>query len=283
MGRLLTSLFVSCVIAGAAAAQNEPNVVHDVVDPVQALGKLAPAVIPAAGGGAGSVTTSNASTIPSGTLDDTVRELAGPVRIMLMLSMLVFLPGMLLTLTCYTRIIIVLSFVRRAIGAQELPPNPIMVGMALFLTGAVMSTTFGNVYDSAVEPYLDERMALNDALGTAAGEIKTFMMKHTREDDLFLSLDLADEPRPESVEATPFRVAVPAFVLSELRTAFRMGFILFLPFVLIDLVVAAVLLALGMFMLPPTMIAMPLKILLFILVDGWSLIVRSLALSFGAG
>lgn len=209
-----------------------------------------------------------------------VDDLSAPIRIALLMSLLTLLPGMLLTLTSYTRIIIVLSFVRRAIGAQELPPSPILVGLALFLTGAVMSPTFGRLYDNAVSPYLEQKMTLMAAADAATGELKTFMLRQTREEDLVFALDLAKTPRPADPAATPFHVAVPAFVLSELRTAFRMGFIIFLPFVLIDLVVAAVLLALGMFMLPPTMIAMPLKILLFILVDGWTLILQSLATSF---
>lgn len=267
---------VAALAPSAAARQVAPAVIHDAVDPDQALGRAGvPPIAPPA-----AVPRDFDDPALTGTLDDTLRELAAPIRIMLLLSMLVFLPGMLLTLTCYTRIIIVLSFVRRAIGAQELPPNPILVGLALFLTGAVMSPTFGRVYDSAVEPYLDERLPMLEALEKTADELKGFMMKHTREDDVFLALELADAERPATPEAMPFRVAVPAFVLSELRTAFRMGFILFLPFVLIDIVVAAILLALGMFMLPPTMIAMPLKILLFVLVDGWSLIVQSIALSF---
>lgn len=216
------------------------------------------------------------------TLDDQVRRWAEPIRILFFLTALVFLPAMLLTLTSYTRIIIVLSFVRRAIGTQELPPNPILVGLSLFLTIGVMSPTFGKVWDDAVDPYLDEEnpIPLDEALDRAGDVLREFLLRHTREDDLALTLDIARMERPQAPADTPLRAAVPAFVLSELRTAFRMGFVLFLPFVLIDLVVAAVLLSLGMFMLPPTMIAMPLKILLFVLVDGWSLIVRSLLVSF---
>lgn len=208
--------------------------------------------------------------------------LSTPIRTVLLLSLLTLLPGMLLTLTSYTRIIIVLSFVKRAIGAQELPPGPILIGLALFLTGAIMSPTLGKVYDTSVQPYLDGNMSLSDSVGGATDELKDFMMVQTRQNDLTLALELADAPTPQTAADVPFRVAVPAFILSELRTAFRMGFIIYLPFVLIDLVVASVLLALGMFMLPPTMIAMPLKILLFILVDGWTLIIQSLHASFGA-
>lgn len=215
-------------------------------------------------------------------VENALRDLAAPIRVLLLLSLLVFLPALLLTVTSYTRIIIVLSFVRRAIGAPELPPNLILVGLSLFMTAAVMAPTLGRAHENAVQPFLEEKMALPEALSGCAAEFKTFMLRHTREEDLLLSLRLADQERPQSAAATPFTAAVPAFVLSELRTAFRMGFILFLPFVLIDLVVASILLSLGMFMLPPTMIAMPLKILLFVLVDGWSLVVQSLTMSFTA-
>ncbi len=217
-----------------------------------------------------------------GDLEATLKDLAAPIRVLILLSFMIFLPAILLTLTSYTRVIIVLSFVRRAIGAQELPPNPILMGLALFITGAIMAPTLGRVHAAAVKPWQEEQVSLFDAVGRAGDELQTFMLKHTREDDLALAFELANEPPPRSKEDVPFFVTVPAFVLSELRTAFRMGFIIFLPFLLIDLVVAAVLLSLGMFMLPPTMIAMPLKILLFVLVDGWSLMVQSLTLSYAS-
>ena len=215
-----------------------------------------------------------------GSLEGILKDLATPIQVMILLSLLTLLPAGLLTLTCYTRIIIVLAFVRRAIGAQELPPNPIMVGLALFMTAAIMSPTFGKVNESAIAPFRAGELTLWEAADATGDELKQFMARQTREDDLLLALQLSGEERPESLDDTPFTVMVPAFVLSELRTAFRMGFIVYLPFVLIDLVVASVLLALGMFMLPPTMVAMPLKILLFVLVDGWSLIVQSLTSSF---
>lgn len=215
-------------------------------------------------------------------LRETLQELSAPIQVLLVLSFLVFLPAALLTLTSYTRIIIVLSFVRKAIGAQELPPNPILIGLALFMTGAIMAPTFSRVTEQAIEPFRAGTLSMTGAAEQSAAELKTFMLRQTREDDILLALELAGRERPADQEAVPFTVMVPAFVLSELRTAFRMGFIIYLPFVLIDLVVAAVLLALGMFMLPPTMVAMPLKILLFVLVDGWSLIVQSLTASFAA-
>lgn len=207
-------------------------------------------------------------------------ELSAPLKVMLLMTVLTFVPSILLTLTCYTRIIIVLSFARRAIGTPELPPSPILIGLALFLTFGVMAPTFKDVHEKAIGPLLADQIGVYEAGDIAAAEIKGFMLAQTREEDVLLALDLAKAERPERPLDTPLSIAVPAFVLSELRTAFRMGFVLFLPFLLIDLVVAAVLLALGMFMLPPTMIAMPLKILVFVLVDGWALIITSLSRSF---
>lgn len=207
-------------------------------------------------------------------------ELSSPIKVMLLITVLTFVPSLLLTVTCYTRIIIVLSFARRAIGATELPPSPILIGIALFVTGAVMTPTFKSIHTRALQPLLDEEISIYHAGELASGEIKQFMLSQTRDDDVLLALELAKEVRPQEPMDTPLSVVVPAFVLSELRTAFRMGFVLFLPFLLIDLVVASILLALGMFMLPPTMIAMPLKILLFVLVDGWGLLITSLTQSF---
>lgn len=207
-------------------------------------------------------------------------ELSGPIKMMLLMTVLTFVPSLLLTLTCYTRIIIVLSFARRAIGTPELPPSPILIGLALFLTFGVMAPTFKDVHEQAIGPLLSDEIGVYEAGDRAAAEIKSFLLAQTREEDVVLALDLAKAERPATPMDTPLSIAVPAFVLSELRTAFRMGFVLFLPFLLIDLVVAAVLLALGMFMLPPTMIAMPLKILVFVLVDGWALVITSLSRSF---
>jgi flagellar biosynthesis protein FliP len=207
-------------------------------------------------------------------------ELSASIKVMLLLTVLTFVPSILLTLTCYTRIIIVLSFARRAIGTPELPPSPILIGLALFLTFGVMAPTFSQVHETALGPLMAEEISVYEAGDRTATALKRFMLAQTREEDVLLALDLARAERPEQPLDTPLSIAVPAFVLSEMRTAFRMGFVLFLPFLLIDLVVAAVLLALGMFMLPPTMIAMPLKILVFVLADGWALVITSLARSF---
>ncbi len=251
---------------GAAANPGAP------IAPIVAPQVPAPATGPAAGGSSDAL----------GGLGTAITDLSKPLQVLFALSLLVFLPALLLSITCYTRVIIVLSFVRRALGAPELPPNPILMGLALFLTAAIMAPTFGRIHDDAIKPYSDGSLGVIDALGKAEAPLKEFLLRQTREDDLALSLDLAHVERPDQPASVPLRAAVPAFVLSELRTAFRMGFLIFLPFVLIDLVVAAVLLALGMFMLPPTLIATPLKLLLFVLVDGWSLVIKSLFLSFAS-
>ncbi len=275
--RVALAALAVCMLAPAAAAREDgPK--------VQQIAPIVPPVAPAPAGGAPATDAAGGAPAGAGNLADLesgLTDLSKPLQTLLFLSLLVFLPALLLSLTCYTRVIIVLSFVRRAIGAPELPPNPILMGLALFLTAAIMAPTFGRIHDAAIQPYQDGKLGALAALGQAEAPLKEFLLKQTREEDLALALDLAHVDRPDHAAAVPLRAAVPAFVLSELRTAFRMGFLIFLPFVLIDLVVAAVLLALGMFMLPPTLIATPLKLLLFVLVDGWSLVVRSLFLSFG--
>jgi flagellar biosynthetic protein FliP len=269
--RVVAAVVVAVLLAsGRATAQDAPA-----VEPIAAPAHVA-LDEPDAGEGSG------AEDPIDRLLGKRASELSMPLKVMLLLTVLTFVPSILLTLTCYTRIIIVLSFARRAIGAPELPPSPILVGLALFLTGAVMTPTFARVHATALTPLLEEEISVYEAGERASVELKRFMLAQTRESDVLLALDLARTAQPAEPLDTPLTVAVPAFVLSELRTAFRMGFVLFLPFLLIDLVVAAVLLALGMFMLPPTMVAMPLKILLFVLVDGWALLIESLTRSFGA-
>ena len=210
------------------------------------------------------------------------------VEIAVLLTVLSLLPAILITITSFTRIVIVLSFVRRALSTNELPPNPVIIGLALFLTTFVMAPVASRVHAVAWQPYQAGELAFDQA-GTAAWrELSTFLVANTRESELALFAELAEyEPPtptaagvvPEEV-ALPLRVVVPAFVLSELKTAFQMGFLLFLPFLVIDLVISSVLLSMGMFMLPPVMISTPFKILLFVLVDGWHLVCESLVTSF---
>ena len=207
-------------------------------------------------------------------------RLSTAVEIAVLLTILSLLPAVLITITSFTRIVIVLSFVRRALSTNELPPNPVIIGLALFLTTFVMAPVAGRVYSEAWEPYKAGELAFDQAGATAWNELSTFLVANTRETELALFAELAEFEPATPDEALPLRVVVPAFVLSELKTAFQMGFLLFLPFLVIDLVIASVLLSMGMFMLPPVMISTPFKILLFVLVDGWHLVCESLVTSF---
>lgn len=231
------------------------------------------------------------------------------VEIALILTVLSVLPALLITVTCFTRIVIVLSFVRRAMSINELPPNPVLIGLALFLTAFVMGPIAGSIYESAWVPYQEKELTAGQASDVAWDELSVFLLANTRQSEIELFTDMAgggalmpgtaDAASAAVQEANvgtgvgsaaaaaaatgnrpPMRVVIPAFILSELKTAFQMGFLLFLPFLVIDLVISSVLLSMGMFMLPPVMISTPFKILLFVLVDGWHLIVSSLVTSF---
>ncbi len=211
---------------------------------------------------------------------DGERQLSTTIQILILMTALTLAPAILLTMTSFTRIVIVLSFLRRALSTQELPPNQIMVGIALFLTLAVMSPILVEIHEQALTPYLEKEMSMADA-GQRAGVILSgFLIKQTRETDLALIYKLSREAPPRTAAEVPLRVLIPAFVLSELKTAFQMGFVIFLPFLVIDMAVASILLSMGMFMLPPIIISTPFKILLFVLVDGWYLVVQSLFRSF---
>ncbi len=212
---------------------------------------------------------------------------ATAIEIAVLLTVLSLLPAILVTITSFTRIIIVLSFVRRALGVNELPPNPVLIGLSLFLTSFVMTPVANRVYESAWKPYKAGTLDMEQAGDKAWVEMRGFLLANTRKSELDLFADMAKLPQTAPGAATddtipdlPMRVVVPAFVLSELKTAFQMGFLLFLPFLVIDLVVSSVLLSMGMFMLPPVMISTPFKILLFVLVDGWHLVCQSLVTSF---
>lgn len=215
--------------------------------------------------------------IPGG---DSPGRLSSAVEIAIVLTLVTLLPSLLMSVTSFLRIIIVLSFVRRAMGVQELPPNPVLAGLALFLTIFIMFPVGSKVYDGAVQPYLDGKLSLMGAGDEASKHLSEFLLKQTRETDLALFVELSKMERPESVADLPLRVIIPSFILSELKTSFQMGFIIFLPFLVIDLVVSSILLSMGMFMLPPVVISTPFKLLLFILVDGWNLVIRSLVTSF---
>jgi len=184
-------------------------------------------------------------------------------------------------MTPFTRIVIVFFFLRQALGTQQAPPNTVLIGLALFLTFFIMKPYLNEVNDRALQPYLDEQITQEQALDAAATPLKSFMLKQTREADLALFFSVGKLPKPKSLADVPFHVAVPAFLISELKTSFQIGFLIYIPFLILDMVIASVLMAMGMMMLPPVMISLPFKIMLFILIDGWSLLVGSLVKSFG--
>lgn len=203
-----------------------------------------------------------------------------PLRIILVLTLLVFLPAVVMSMTSFTRIIIVVHFLRQAMGTQTAPNNQILIGLTMFLTFFVMGPVWDQVYDQAITPYEAGEINEWQALEAARAPLRTFMLRHVREADLALFVKLGKLPKPKTLDDLPFRAIVPAFMLSELKTAFQIGFVLFLPFLVIDMVISSVLLSMGMLQLPPIVISTPFKILLFILVDGWNLVVGSLVESF---
>jgi flagellar biosynthesis protein FliP len=206
--------------------------------------------------------------------------LAQPLRIVLLLTLLALLPAIVIAMTSFTRTIIVLSMLRHAFGMQDTPPNMVLLSMALFLTLFTMAPAIQEIYDASLQPLLQEKIELQTAVEHGVAPLRAFMVRQTREKDLALILQIAHTPPPESIESVRTVHIVPAFLLSELKTAFQIGFMIFLPFLLLDLVVASVLMSMGMLMVPPTIISLPLKVLMFVLIDGWALVVRSLLGSF---
>jgi flagellar biosynthesis protein FliP len=211
---------------------------------------------------------------------DGVGKVSAPLQIVILLTLLSFVPAILVTMTCFTRIAIVFHFLRQALGTQETPSNQILMGLTLFLTMFIMAPVGQRIQAAAVEPALAGQIDVTEALQRATPPLREFMLKQTRENDLALFVDLAKLPRPKSREDLPMRVVIPSFVISELKTGFQMGFFLFIPFLLIDLVVSTTLLSMGMMQLPPAMISLPFKVLLFVMIDGWNLLVGSVVRSF---
>jgi flagellar biosynthetic protein FliP len=207
---------------------------------------------------------------------DDPEAVSSSLQIILLLTVLTLAPSILVLMTCFTRIVIVLSFVRNALALQQMPPTQVLIGLALFMTLFVMYPTFTQINDQALQPYLNGQLTQTQGLEQAVIPLKHFMAKQTREQDLQLFLDFRKQPMPESVEQIPISTLVPAYTISELKTAFEIGFMIFVPFLVIDMVVASILMSMGMMMLPPIMISMPFKVLLFVMVDGWHLIVQSL-------
>jgi flagellar biosynthesis protein FliP len=208
------------------------------------------------------------------------QQVSSGVELLVLLTVLSLAPGILILGTCFTRIIIVLSMLRSAIGTPTIPPNQVVIGLSLLLTFFIMAPVYNKVNDTAIQPYLKNQITQDQALTLAVEPVRDFMFKQTRQKDIALFMDLNGQTQPNSTDDVPTVALFPAFVISELRTAFTMGFILYIPFLVIDLVVSSVLLSMGMMMLPPSLVSLPFKILLFVLVDGWYLIVNSLALSF---
>ena len=202
------------------------------------------------------------------------------LQIFLLLTVLSLAPAILIMLTSFTRMAIVLSVLRQAIGTQSMPPNQVIIGLALFLTFFVMTPVWQKVQQEALTPYLENQISQQEALGKAMTPVRDFMFKQTREKDLALLMEIAKAPRPQTMADVPTSVLIPSFIISELKTAFQMAFMLYVPFLIIDMVVASVLLSMGMMMLPPVMISLPFKLMLFVLADGWHLIVGSLVKGF---
>ncbi|MFD1177204.1 flagellar type III secretion system pore protein FliP [Paenibacillus puldeungensis] len=202
------------------------------------------------------------------------------LSIILLITVLSIAPAILVLMTSFTRIVVVLGFVRSSLGTQQMPPNQVLIGLALFLTLFVMSPTITTINHDALQPYIKGEITQSEAINKAAVPMKKFMYSHTRTKDLQLFMGYTKLEKPKSYADIPISVLVPAFAISELKTAFQMGFMIFIPFLIIDIVVSSVLMAMGMMMLPPVMISLPFKVLLFVLVDGWYLVVKSLLVSF---
>jgi flagellar biosynthetic protein FliP len=227
-----------------------------------------------------------AQTMPIPTLKIGVGESKDPgevsvlIQILFLLTVLSLAPAILIMMTSFTRIIVIFSFLRNALGIHQMPPNQVLIGLALFLTFFIMTPVWQNVQEKAWTPYVEKKISQEKAFEEAIKPVRDFMFKQTREKDLALFMEIAKRPKPRGREEIPTTVLLPAYMISELKTAFQMGFILFLPFMVIDMVVSSVLLSMGMMMLPPVMISLPFKVLLFVLVDGWHLVVSSVVRSF---
>ncbi len=224
--------------------------------------------------------------LPSVNLQIDGQEMAGPqgissaLQLLMLLTVLSLAPAILIMLTSFTRIMVVLSFIRSSLATQQMPPNQVLIGLALFLTFFVMAPVFQQVNNNALQPFMEGQIDQQTAFNQGMEPLRGFMIKQTREKDLALFVNLSQMERPRNFGDIPNHVLIPSFIISELKTAFQIGFIIFIPFIVIDMVVASALMSMGMMMLPPMMISLPFKILLFVLVDGWDLVIQSLILSF---
>lgn len=264
LGVLLVGLVVAPVLTAGAA--------HAVVDPAGPTAPADPAAPAAPGVGEVTVQVNGINGTPSSS-----------IVVLLGITLLSVAPSLILLTTSFTKILVVLSLTRNALGLQGVPPNQVLAGIALFLSLFIMAPVVSGVNDAGVQPYLDGSLTFTQAVEAGQQPLREFMLSHTREQDIALLTRAADRPNPETADDVPFTVLAPAFLLSELRAAFIMGFVVFVPFLVIDLVVSSALMAMGMMMLPPIMVSLPFKLLLFVLVDGWGLIVTALVGSYTGG
>jgi flagellar biosynthetic protein FliP len=207
-------------------------------------------------------------------------DLVPALRVVAILTILTLAPAILLLMSAFTRILIVLSFVRQALGSPTMPPNQVLVGLSLFLTYFVMAPTTTKIYDTSIAPYMEKKMSAEAAFDIAQVPLRDFMLAQVHKEDIKLFLSLSKGPQPQKPEDIPMRVLIPSFIISELKSAFQIGFLVYLPFIIIDMIVSSVLMAMGMMMLPPTVVSLPLKVILFVVVDGWNLLAGSLIRSF---
>ncbi|MEG6565970.1 flagellar type III secretion system pore protein FliP [Thermoanaerobacterium saccharolyticum] len=221
----------------------------------------------------------NASSLITINAPSTSNQVASSIQIVLLLTVLTLAPSILIMMTSFTRIIVVLSFLRNALGLQQMPPNQVLIGLALFLTFFIMAPVGVQINKDSIQPYMQGKITPQEAYVKARDPLKSFMLKQTRKNDLNLFISLS-KLKVKSVNDVPLRVVIPSFIISELKTAFEIGFIIYIPFLIIDMVVASVLMSMGMFMLPPVLISLPFKLLLFILVDGWNILAKSLVIGF---
>lgn len=226
------------------------------------------------------VVCSNTSFAQSPTSLNDAKEYVVPLKILILLTVLTLAPSMLIMMTSFTRIIIVLSFIRNALGLQQTPPNQVLIGISLFLTFFIMAPVGSQINKEAIQPYMNEEIDQQEAYKKAMEPVREFMFKQTRDKDLALFMDMAKLEKTTKLADIPNNVIIPAFIISELKTAFQIGFVIYIPFLVIDMVVSSTLMSMGMMMLPPVIISLPFKILLFILVDGWNLLAKSLVLGF---
>lgn len=207
-------------------------------------------------------------------------DLVDTLKILVLFTVLSMAPAIVILCTSFTRIIIVLSFMRQALGTQNMPPNQLLIGFAIFLSIFVMQPVGKGIYEQAIIPYMDKQITTQDALTVIEGHMRGFMGRQVKKDDIALFYDVTGTPNPQSLEEVPTHYLIPAFIISELKTAFKIGFLLYIPFLVLDMVIASVLMAMGMMMLPPVVVSLPFKLLLFVLVDGWQLVTGSLIRSF---